>query len=295
MSPQKKATIVSTSVALLLSLIKLFVGLVSGSVAILASAIDSILDMCVSLFNLFAISNSEKPADNFFNYGRGKIEALASLLEGLIISFSGIYLLYQAYLKYHSSEKTSYLSESLIIMTLSLIITVFLVLYLNKIAKKTNSMVIKADALHYKTDVYSNIAVLFSLFLVKISGYELVDIIIGSFIAIYIIYSSYELIEEGVFVLLDKSIDTQDVSKIKNIIFNEKQITNFHLLKTREAANQIFVDVHLVFNAQITLLDAHRVSDRIETSIMNINKDKTWIINIHLDPYDDSVINKKES
>ncbi len=293
MSPQKKATIVSTSVALLLSIIKLSVGLASGSLAILASAIDSILDMCVSLFNLFAISNSEKPADKFFNYGRGKTEALASLLEGLVITFSGFYLLYQAYVKYNLQEKATYVTESFILMFLSLFITIFLVLYLNKVAKSTKSMVIKADALHYKTDVYTNVAVLFSLFVVQLTGYEIADIIIGSAIALFIIYSSYDLIQEGFFVLLDKSINNTDVSKIESLILNEKEVSNFHLLKTREAANQIFVDVHLVLNPQITLLNAHRVSDRIEASIANIDEKKTWIINIHLDPYDDSISDKE--
>ena len=96
MTPQKKATVVSSSVAALLTIIKLVVGIASGSVAVLASAIDSVLDMFVSLFNYFAISNSEKPADREFNYGRGKIEALASVIEGSIITLSGIYLLYQA-------------------------------------------------------------------------------------------------------------------------------------------------------------------------------------------------------
>ena len=94
MTPQKKATVVSSSVAAVLTLMKLVIGIASGSVAVLASAVDSVLDMFVSIFNYFAISNSEKPADKTFNYGRGKIEALASVIEGTIITISGLYLLY---------------------------------------------------------------------------------------------------------------------------------------------------------------------------------------------------------
>ncbi len=104
MTLQKKATIVSSSVAAFLTLMKFAVGLLSGSVAVLASAVDSILDMFVSLFNYFAITNSEKPADDEFNYGRGKIEALASVIEGVIISMSGLFLLYTAVKKYFSGE-----------------------------------------------------------------------------------------------------------------------------------------------------------------------------------------------
>ena len=159
----KKATVVSSTVAGILTLVKLTIGIFSGSVAILASAVDSVLDLFVSIFNYFAISNSEKPADQYFNYGRGKIEALASVIEGTIITISGLFLLYQATIKYINGGTSQYSDLSIIVMIISLIITIMLVIYLNKIAKDTNNMVIKADALHYKTDVYSNLAVLISL------------------------------------------------------------------------------------------------------------------------------------
>jgi cation diffusion facilitator family transporter len=291
-SAEKKATIVSSSVAFLLTILKLTIGIFSGSVAVLASAIDSVLDLFVSIFNYFAITNSEKPADEQFNYGRGKIEALASVIEGTIISLSGLFLFYVAVNKYITGEISQYAQTSIIVMIISLSITILLVLYLNKIAKDTNNMVIKADALHYKTDIWANLAVLVSLILVYISGNEIFDVIIGSLIAIYIIYSAYELIQEGVLVLLDSSLDEEITSKIEEIIKNEKQVNDYHWLKTRTAGKNNFVDVHLVFDCIITLMDAHKVSDNIEELIKQLDTSKDWIINIHLDPYDDSDINE---
>ncbi len=291
-SAEKKATIVSSSVALLLTLIKLTVGIFSGSVAVLASAIDSVLDLFVSVFNYFAISNSEKPADEQFNYGRGKIEALASVIEGTIITLSGLFLFYVAINKYLTGEVSQYAQTSIIVMMVSLSITILLVIYLNKIAKDTNNMVIKADALHYKADIWANIAVLVSLVLVYISGNEIFDVIIGSMIAIYIIYSAYELIEEGVLVLLDSSLDEEITSKIEEIIKSEKEVNDCHWLKTRTAGKTNFVDVHLVFDCVITLMAAHKVSDNIEEKIKKLDKSKDWVINIHLDPYDDSDVNE---
>jgi cation diffusion facilitator family transporter len=291
MTSQRKATIVSTSVAAVLTIIKLVVGIASGSVAVLASAIDSVLDMFVSIFNYFAIHNSEKPADDSFNYGRGKIEALASVIEGTIIAVSGLFLLYQAVEKAINGEVSSYINESLGVMVISLIITVCLVIYLNGVAKKTNSMVIKADALHYKTDVYTNAAVLISLLLIQFTGYEIIDVIVGGGISIFIIYSAYELIRDGVLVLLDKSIEAEQVDEIIEIINSEKEVNAYHLLKTREAGHQTFVDVHLVFDCLITLMNAHRVSDHIEDKIRAIDESRDWIINIHMDPYDDFEIN----
>ncbi|WP_072680872.1 cation diffusion facilitator family transporter [Arcobacter sp. LA11] len=291
MTPQKKATVVSSSVAALLTLIKLVVGIASGSVAVLASAIDSVLDMFVSVFNYFAINNSEKPADKTFNYGRGKIEALASVIEGTIITVSGLFLLYQAIKKAINGEVSHYLGISLTVMIISLIITIALVLYLNKIAKQTNSMVIKADALHYKTDVYTNIAVLVSLVLVNFTGIELIDVIVGGGISIFIIYSAYELIQEGILVLLDRAVDEEIVESIVEIIKAEEKVNAHHLLKTRDAGSQTFVEVHLVFDCIITLMDAHRVTDRIEEKIKTLDSNRNWVINIHMDPYDDFEIN----
>ncbi|MBU0925931.1 cation diffusion facilitator family transporter [bacterium] len=291
MTPQKKATVVSSSVAAVLTLMKLVIGIASGSVAVLASAVDSVLDMFVSIFNYFAISNSEKPADKVFNYGRGKIEALASVIEGTIITISGLFLLYQAITKAINGSVSQYLDISIYVMIMSLIITISLVIYLNGVAKRTNSMVIKADALHYKTDVFSNVAVLSSLLLVTFTGYEIIDVFVGGGIAIYIIYSAYELIHDGILVLLDRAVDAQLVSKIEEIIKDNNKVNAYHLLKTREAANQTFVEVHLVFDCIITLMEAHRASDSIENKIKRLDKKRDWIINIHMDPYDDFKIN----
>jgi ferrous-iron efflux pump FieF len=295
MTLQKKATVVSSSVAAVLTLIKLAIGIASGSVAVLASAVDSVLDMFVSIFNYFAISNSEKPADRTFNYGRGKIEALASVIEGTIITISGLFLLYQAIQKAINGQISEYLNISIYIMVISLVITIFLVTYLNYIAKKTNSMVIKADALHYKTDVFSNLAVLTSLLLVTFTGYEIIDVFVGGGIALYIIYSAYELILDGVLVLLDRSLNEELVSKIEEIIKTNEKVNAYHLLKTREAGHQTFVEVHLVFDCIITLMEAHKASDSIEYKIKKLDKQRDWIINIHMDPYDDFKINEINS
>ena len=291
MTPQKKATVVSSSVAAVLTLMKLVIGIASGSVAVLASAVDSVLDMFVSIFNYFAISNSEKPADKTFNYGRGKIEALASVIEGTIITISGLFLLYQAITKAIDGSVSQYLDISIYVMIMSLIITVSLVVYLNGVAKRTNSMVIKADALHYKTDVFSNVAVLSSLLLVTFTGYEIIDVFVGGGIALYIIYSAYELIHDGVLVLLDRAVDSELVLKIEEIIKDNNKVNAYHLLKTREAGHQTFVEVHLVFDCIITLMEAHRASDSIENKIKKLDKKRDWIINIHMDPYDDFKIN----
>ena len=291
MTLQKKATIISSLTAAILIVIKLAIGILSGSVAVLASAIDSILDLIVSAFNYFAISKAEKPADEQFNYGRGKVEALAAVIEGTVITMSGIFIFYEAIKKAYRGEIVSHLTPSVIVMVISLVLTVALVMFLNFVAKKTDNMVIKADALHYKTDIFSNGIILVSLVIIQLTDFYLIDSIMGVVISIYIIYSAYEIIKDGVYMLLDASLDKKTVENIENIIKEEKNVNDYHFLKTRRSGNTNFVDVHLVFDTNISLLDAHRAADRVEDKIREINKQDEWIINTHLDPYDDSEIN----
>ncbi len=289
MTLEKKATIVSSCIATILIIIKLTVGVLSGSISVIASAIDSVLDLIVSAFNLFAITKSEKPADKEFNYGRGKIEALAAVIEGTIITISGFFIFYEAVKKAIENEPTKLLDISIMIMSISIVLTIGLVIFLNYVAKKTNNLVIRSDALHYKTDIYSNGAILIALVLIHFTGIQLIDSIFGGAIAIYIIYSAYEIIKEGVLMLLDIALDKEIVEKIQDIIISENGVTDYHFLKSRKSGKTNFIDVHVVMTPNISLVEAHDISDSIEAKIKELDKDSEWSITIHLDPYDDSI------
>lgn len=285
---EKRATMISSSVAALLVLTKTAVGILSGSVAVLASAIDSALDLAVSGFNYFAISQSEKPASERFNYGLGKIEGLAATIEGTIIIMSGLFILYKALAKAVLGGGTTHLEISMGVMAFSLVATLVLVLYLEKTARDTNNLVVKADALHYKTDLFANAGVLLSLVLVKLSGYHLVDAFVGAVIAVYIIWSAYEILREGVLNLLDVALDEEIVEQIRQIIASEENVSSHHFLRTRKAGNNQFVEAHLVFRNGILLDVAHDAADRIEARIAELDGRANWVFNLHLDPVDDS-------
>ena len=292
MSPQKKATIVSSITALILVSFKLIIAILSGSVAILASAIDSILDMFISLFNFFALSKAEDAPDEEYHYGKGKIQALAALAEGIIITISGLYIIYASIEKIINKTETLYVTTSIAVMVGSLIITFLLVQYLLKIAKETDNIVIKADALHYKTDLLSNAAVLIGLVIVEFSGLDIVDSVIGFGIGAFIIYSAFDILKESVETLLDKALDDEVVSDIKNIIESNKELTSYHWLKTRSDGSVNYVEFHMVLWPNIPLLEAHRIADLIEDQIMKLDDNKNWLITPHFDPYDDEQINE---
>ena len=287
---EKKATLISSTVAFILVAFKLTVGIFSGSVAVLASAIDSLLDMVVSTFNYFALHNSDKEPDEKFNFGRRKLEPLAAVIEGTIISLSALFILYEAISKMVQNNPIEYLNLSIWVMTGSMVITAGLVIFLNVVAKKTGNMVIKADALHYKTDLFSNGAVLVSLIVISFTEYTLIDPILGIGIAIYMIYSAYPIISEGILMLLDAALDPQSVTKITAILDNESDINSYHDLLTRHSGSDIYISVHAVFSVSTSLFDAHLVGDKIELALKNCFPENTVHPLIHLDPYDDSEV-----
>ena len=291
MSTQKRATMVSSSVATILLIVKLIIGVASGSVAVLASAIDSLLDMLVSIFNFFAIKKSEEHPDEVYQYGKGKIQAIAAVIEGTVISISGLYIIYVAIEKLNSGSVTTLLTPSIIAMLFSIIVTFVLVKYLLRVAKETDNLVIKADALHYQTDLWSNAAVLIALGLVYITGIDAIDALFGLGIGVYIIYSAYEIIQEGVEILLDRALEGEMVATIGEIISQHPEVTSYHWLRTRTDGTTNYVEFHMVLRPNMLLLEAHRIADEVEDKIFLLDKKKKWIITPHFDPYDDEAVN----
>ncbi len=293
MSPQKKATIVASVVAICLTALKFIIGIASGSVAVLASAIDSLLDTLISIFNFFAIKKSEEKSTNEFQYGKGKVQAIAGVIEGTVITLSGFYIIYEAIQKAIHGSETTLLTPAIWVMLISIVVTFILVKYLLKVAKDTDNLVIKSDALHYQTDLWANASVLVALAIVYVTGLEIVDAIFGFAIGIYIIYSAYEIIVEGIEILLDKALDAEIVQKIHEILENDEEVTSYHWLKTRTDGTINFIEFHLVFHPKMYLLDAHRISDNIEDKIRRLDCKKAWLITPHYDPYNDVYTNEE--
>lgn len=291
---EKTATVVSSTTAAVLVIFKLAVGLISGSVAVLASAIDSLLDLAVSIFNFFALHHSERAPDETFNFGRGKLEAIASVVEATIISMSGLFIFYSAVDKVLTPRPITYMEASIGVMGVSIVLTALLVLFLNDVAGRSNNLVIRADALHYKTDLFTNGAVLLALLVIHFSGFELIDPLLGIGIAVYMIVSAYPIMKEGVLMLLDAALSPEEIARITTMLDTSRGLNGYHHLQTRRSGSDVFVSVHLVFNETISLLDAHRVGDRIESNLALLFPNDRVHPLVHMDPYDDSEINAYE-
>ncbi len=288
LSATARATVVAAAVALSLVLVKLTVGIGSGAMVLIASAVDSGLDFLVSLFNHFAVRSAEKPSDHRFNYGFGKIEALASFVEGLVIALSSVVIVFSAVLKIQRGDQLSHPTIAIVVTVFSTLVTGALVIYLRRVAKRADSLVLRADALHYKMDLFTNLAILVALVIVAQTGWFLIDPLLSIGIAVYIFITSLKLIREGLDMLLDHSLPLDLLERIEQaIVSTSPSINSFHQLKTRRSAQTNFVEVHLVFNRQISLFEAHRISDEVEHRIESLEQTR-WVINCHLDPLDDS-------
>lgn len=289
MATIKHTILIVSFTAFILAILKLIFAVISGSVVILASAIDSLFDILFSLLNFFAIKKIESPSNRYFNYGYGKLEGFASLFEGVFIFISGIYIIYRSIIKFINNEGINDVNQGLFIMMVSIILTAIIVIYLNMISKKQNNLILQAEILHYKTDLLSNLAIIISLFIVKFSGFEEFDSIVGVLLGIYICFNAFKIAKKAFFMLLDRSIDDKLFTSIVDILDKNDKITSYHDFKSRISGNTIFLSCHLVFDDNISLFDAHSISNDIEKSIENLSDEYKWAILIHLDPYDDSI------
>ena len=288
MNKVKKAIIWANISAISLVIIKLTTWIITWSLAVLSSALDSWLDFLVSLFNLYVFKKSDQKHCETYNYWQWKIQWIWAVFEWLIVATSGWFLIYfwiEKIIKILNHQKVTLEVEWwLYIMLISITITWILVTYLNKVYKETKDLTIKADSLHYKTDLFSNWGIIISLLIIKLTWFIVIDSIISIIIWIYIISSSKDIIIEWIHMIMDRKIDDELIEKIDQIIKNtDKKINGYHLLKTRQSWSKIFIDFHLVFDTDIKLIDAHSISDIIEEKIKQENPTiKTIILAIML-------------
>ncbi|MBT0612683.1 cation diffusion facilitator family transporter [Campylobacter hyointestinalis] len=281
------APVVAGAVAIILAIVKFIVGITSGSLAVLSSAIDSMLDCLVSALNYFALKKSNANPNDKFNFGYGKVEALVALFEGAFIVGIAVFICYSSVQKLLNGAKSVETTSAMLVMVISMVLTGLLVLYLRRVYKKTGNLIIKADALHYKTDLLTNLAIFIALFVIWITGYDAVDAIFGIVVSIYIAFSAFGLVKEGVYILLDGALPSDVVRTIIDILNSKEDVKSYHYLKTRKSGEKSFFSVHLVFDPNISLSKAHKVADDIESDIKSKFSTQKWVFDTHFDIEDD--------
>ncbi|MFK7867075.1 MAG: cation diffusion facilitator family transporter [Alphaproteobacteria bacterium] len=279
----RRATIASVSVALILCISKLYVFLQTDSIAILTSLIDSSLDLGASLISFYAVRLAITKPDSAHRFGKGKAEPIAAVVQAGFIAGSGLLLIIESFQRLLQSHMPTQSDLGYWVMMLSIVLTLGLVTYQKQVIAKTKSVAVNADHLHYMGDLLANVGVILALFLVGFFGWHWVDALFGLLIAVYLFFSAYKVGKESLDMLMDRELPDDERQQIKAVIKAKDDIKGFHELRTRRAGPHIFIQMHIDLDPNLALVKAHSIADGLERDIMTLFPNAEVIV--HQDPY----------
>ncbi|PVZ11401.1 MULTISPECIES: cation diffusion facilitator family transporter [unclassified Pseudomonas] len=277
------ATRASLSVASILIVTKAVAWYLSGSVSLLAGLTDSVLDGAASFLNLLAIHYALRPADDDHRYGHGKAEALAGMGQALFIAVSAVIIAIQAVRRLHSPEPLGEAGVGIAVMVLSLVLTVGLLIIQHKVIRETGSTAVRADSLHYRSDLMLNGSILVALVLAA-AGFPQLDALFGLGISLYILWSAVQIARESIEILMDKELPLDVSEQMMGLACAVPGVLGAHDLRTRVSGNHWFVQLHLELPGQLTLSAAHALCEQAEAAIM-AQFPKAEVL-VHADPHE---------
>ena len=284
----KLASLASVLTASFLIVAKLAAWSVTGSVSLLASLVDSVMDSIASLINLFAIRYSLQPADEKHRFGHGKAEPLAGLAQAAFIAGSAVFLVFHAIDRLRFTRSLEQIDVGLWVMALAIVMTVGLLAIQRYVIRKTDSTAIRADSLHYMTDLLTNMSVLLALYLSTL-GWTWADPVFAIAVAIYIFYSAWQIGHEAFQQLMDRELPDDILKQIQATAMSHPEVMSTHEMRTRQAGHTRFVQLHLVLDEDLPLKTAHAIADQVEAEILEFLPGAEVLI--HQDPRDDSNMN----
>jgi cation diffusion facilitator family transporter len=282
-SPKVAAARVSVATAVSLATMKLVAGLLTGSLAVLSSAVDSLLDILMSGVNFMAIRQAEQPADERHPYGHGKFETIATIFQAIVIAISGGWICIEAVHRLQTGSQLTKPLGGIVVMIVSLAASLLLTRYLRRVARATDSTALEADALHFAMDVYTNLALLLGLLALFWLDLPWLDPVMSLLVSIYIIYQAVGLLRQGMRDVLDEQLPDTIRSEIEQLIATYKgELFDYHNLRTRRAGSQKLIDFHLTVCKHLSVDEAHRITDSLEEKIAeHVNGSD---ITIHIEP-----------
>jgi ferrous-iron efflux pump FieF len=260
------ATYAAVAVALTLILVKLVGWWLTDSVTILASLLDSLLDVLASIMILIAVRYAQVPPDSEHRFGHGKAEPLAALAQSIFIAGSAFYLFIYAAERFLNPRPVEQVSLGLAIMVFSLILTLLLVSFQRYVVGRTQSTAIKADSLHYVSDIAANAVVIIGL-LLMVWGLDWVDPVLGMVIALVIAWSAYKLAKESANQLLDIELPSEMREQVQQIIRTHRGVEGFNDLRTYRSGPNIFIQFDLELDDRMPLVKAHLIAEEVTERI----------------------------
>ncbi|MBH3364144.1 cation diffusion facilitator family transporter [Pseudomonas fulva] len=250
------ATRASLAVASILVVSKALAWWLSGSVSLLAGLTDSALDAVASFLNLLAVHYALRPADDDHRFGHGKAEALAGIAQALFIGGSAVLIALQALERLRNPQPLGDTAIGIGVMLLSLVLTVALLAVQRKVIRATGSTAVRADSLHYRSDLLLNGSILLALLLARF-GWPQLDALFGLGIALYILWSALQIARESTAILMDKELPVDVSEDMASRVLAIEGVLGVHDLRTRVSGNQWFVQLHIELPGQLPLHHAH--------------------------------------
>ncbi len=274
----------SVMVAVLLVGLKLWALGETGALSIAASLTDSALDLVVSLTGLLAIIYAARPADEDHQFGHTSAEDLASLGQALLVGISGLVIGYTAFTRLFGNTPVLLASETegITVMVISVFLTILLVWYQRRVARRTGNKVVAADSLHYLSDLLPNIGAIVALVASALWGIVYIDSVIAIAAAAFLLFNSWRIGKGAFDALMDRQTDPKTIEQIEAIARDWPGIEGFHDLKTRTAGNRTFVQIHIEVDGQLPLKEAHDIGAGLRRKILSEVPNAEVII--HKDP-----------
>ncbi|OTA14798.1 cation-efflux pump FieF [Xenorhabdus vietnamensis] len=260
------AVLAATVLASVLLIVKIFAWWLTGSVSLLAALVDSLVDFAASLTNFFVVRYSLQPADEEHTFGHGKAESLAALAQSMFISGSAIFLFLTGFQHLYSPKPLEHAAIGVWVIIIALVSTLCLVTFQKWVLNKTQSQAIRADMLHYKSDLLMNGAILVAL-LLSLYGFKRADALFALGIGGYILYSALRMGYDAVQSLLDRALPDEERQEIIDIIRNYPGISGGHDLRTRQSGPTRFIQFHLEIDDHLPLVQAHALAEGVENKL----------------------------
>jgi ferrous-iron efflux pump FieF len=276
------ATYASLAVAALLIAAKLAVWIGTGSVALLSSLVDSLVDAAASLVNFFAVRQAIVPADREHRFGHGKAEPLAALGQSAFLVGSALLLMFEAVRRLVSPMPVQDVRAGIAVMVFSIAVTVGLVAYQRHVVRRTGSLAINADELHYRGDLFLNLGVIATLAIGSFLAVPILDPVFGAAVGLWIIYGAAKIARLSLTQLMDRELPDEERARIRAIAESHPEVTAVHDIRTRIAGPTTFIQLHIEMDGAMNLLHAHQVSDTVEMQLRRAFPQAEIII--HEDP-----------
>ena len=281
MNSKTKIARLSVASNTLLIVMKLVVGIISGSVSIISEAIHSSMDLIAAIIALFSVSVSDNPPDSRHPYGHGKVENISGVIEAILILIAAFWIIIEAVKKLlGEAVELESIWIGALIMLISAVVNTIVSRQLYKVARETNSVALEADALHLKTDVYTSAGVAIGLSLIMVTGIKWLDPIIAILVAVFILRESYILLSKAFSPLIDTAWGDEEIVGLERKL--STMDVNYHDLRTRLAGNYRFIDIHIQIPENESVGNAHNYCDKIEDELKSIYDNLT--VTIHVEP-----------